>query len=258
MVPNQKASTSSREMPAESTHSTVASVRRSSTLLSHSSPKGVQPIPTIATRSRIPLLAMSASLCSTRVNRPGVLVRCSGTVGQGPSLPEVIMYPFGGIEAPKGHLDPGTDGHRLGVDVSHLSPISTAAVEVDHRSEHGRRKAVRQPIDGVSGHRAPHVGQPQRLHPVDGPARQADPGGRKVDKTARHTTTGTEAELPTLVPSHGGSIGPFGIGAARGLTAEVSPPGEEHRIREVGATLVRQCRDTDRARLPPLLLYLDH
>src|SRR5665811_2480556 len=48
-----------------------------------------------------------------------------GAVGQGPSLPEVIMYPFGGIEAPEGHLDPGADGHRLGVDVSHLSPVST-------------------------------------------------------------------------------------------------------------------------------------
>ena len=34
------------------------STRRSLTLLSQCSPKGVQPMPTIATRSRMPLLAM--------------------------------------------------------------------------------------------------------------------------------------------------------------------------------------------------------
>ena len=47
-----------RSMPADVVASVVASTRRSLVLLSHRSPNGVQPIPTIATRSRIPLLAI--------------------------------------------------------------------------------------------------------------------------------------------------------------------------------------------------------
>ena len=43
---------------AELSASCDESTRRSLTLLSHRSPKAVQPMPTIATRSRIPLLAM--------------------------------------------------------------------------------------------------------------------------------------------------------------------------------------------------------
>ena len=58
MVPNQKASMSWMGIPAEADASTAASVRRSSIPLSHNSPNLVQPIPMMATRSRIPLLAM--------------------------------------------------------------------------------------------------------------------------------------------------------------------------------------------------------
>src|ERR1700722_639057 len=61
-VPSQKASMASMVTPAEPTHSTTASVRRSLTPLSHSSPKGVHPMPTMATRSRIPVLLMCVAL----------------------------------------------------------------------------------------------------------------------------------------------------------------------------------------------------
>src|SRR6185312_17073126 len=58
MVPNQKASMSWMGMPAEAEASTAASVKRSSMPLSHSSPNLVQPMPMMATRSRMPELAM--------------------------------------------------------------------------------------------------------------------------------------------------------------------------------------------------------
>jgi len=57
-VPSQKASTASTGMPADFSASWEDSTSRSPTLLSQRSPKLVQPMPTIATRSRIPLLAM--------------------------------------------------------------------------------------------------------------------------------------------------------------------------------------------------------
>src|SRR5579863_6387568 len=58
MVPSQKASMSWMGSPAEAAASTAASVNRSSIPLSHSSPNLVQPIPMMATRSRMPLLDM--------------------------------------------------------------------------------------------------------------------------------------------------------------------------------------------------------
>ena len=61
IVPSQKASTSARGIPELVQASVTASTRRSSAPLSQCSPKGVQPIPTMATRSRIPLLAISSA-----------------------------------------------------------------------------------------------------------------------------------------------------------------------------------------------------
>ena len=46
------------DMPADGAASVAASVRRSSTPLSQSSPNRVQPMPMMATWSRIPLLAI--------------------------------------------------------------------------------------------------------------------------------------------------------------------------------------------------------
>ena len=58
IVPSQNASMSSSVTPADSIVSFAASVSRSSTPLSQRSPNGVQPIPTMATWSRMPLLLM--------------------------------------------------------------------------------------------------------------------------------------------------------------------------------------------------------
>ena len=90
--------------PAEPTHSTAASVSRSLIPLSQSSPKGVHPMPTMATRSRIPVLVMSAVLL---LRLPSCGAASAVALGQRPRLPEVIVYTLGAVEAPEGHLHPG-------------------------------------------------------------------------------------------------------------------------------------------------------
>src|SRR4051812_44592331 len=99
MVPSQKASTSARGMPEVVQASVTASTRRSSGPLSQCSPKGVQPIPTMATRSRIPLLAIRSDLRSDRLG-----------------FPEVVVDALGGEQPPERHLHPLADGHGGRVD----------------------------------------------------------------------------------------------------------------------------------------------
>src|ERR687898_2544218 len=123
-VPSQNASTSSLPMPADANASPVASRSRSSMPLSQCSAKRVQPIPTIATRSRMPCDAMSALL--PRPERPG--------------LPEVVVDPFGGEQSPERHLDPVADAHAGGLDVRELDRQAPPPVEGHHGENDGRRR----------------------------------------------------------------------------------------------------------------------
>src|SRR5271155_1600767 len=123
MVPSQKASMSASSRPAtEATASVVASVRRSSTPLSHSSPKRVQPMPMTATWSRMPLLPIALrSLLLDDVLRDDVLLddvvapgAGAGLIDGRPRLPEVIVHALGRPHAPEGHGDPVPDGELRG------------------------------------------------------------------------------------------------------------------------------------------------
>src|ERR1700689_4792818 len=119
MVPSQKASMSASSRPGtEAMASVVASVRRSSTPLSHSSPKRVQPMPMTATWSRMPLLLIglrSLTLVADPVD---------GRAG----LPEVIVHALGRPHAPEGHGDAVPDGELRGDHVRHLAAVAAAAV----------------------------------------------------------------------------------------------------------------------------------
>src|SRR5918993_1836933 len=117
-------------MPADANASPVASRSRSSMPLSQCSAKWVQPIPTIATRSRMPCDAMSALL--PRPERPG--------------LPEVVVDPFGGEQSPERHLDPVADAHAGGLDVRELDPQAAAPPETLDGDDDGRRRRVGQPV----------------------------------------------------------------------------------------------------------------
>src|SRR4051812_34034362 len=80
IVPSQYASTSSADSSGVLLKQAwAASTSRSSALLPQCSPNGVQPIPTTATRSRMPLLAIGRLLA-----------------GQRPGLPEVVVHAPGG------------------------------------------------------------------------------------------------------------------------------------------------------------------
>src|SRR5256884_1340509 len=136
-------------MPADAVASLAASTRRSLTPLSQCSPKGVQPMPTIATRSRIPLLAITGlldldhftarlvalapaalgrrsartvsdhftarlvALAPAALGRRSARTATARELAYGLRLPEVIMDAVGGVEAAEGHLDALADGDGL-------------------------------------------------------------------------------------------------------------------------------------------------
>src|SRR2546429_9007259 len=124
MVPNQKASMSSSLTPAEPRASVVESTRSSSVPLCQCSPKGVHPMPTMATRSRIPLDAIaSRSLLDSGRQRAG--------------LPEVVVDVARGEQPPERHLHPISHLHLARVHVGHLALQPPALVEVHHHHDHG-------------------------------------------------------------------------------------------------------------------------
>src|SRR5687768_18117974 len=104
-------------MPAEAYASYAASTSRSSGPLSQCSPKGVHPMPTIATRSLMPLLAIEFSLASRSALRP--------------RLPEVVMDTVRGEEAAERHLDLVADRDLVRLAVRHLPHQPATAFEVD-------------------------------------------------------------------------------------------------------------------------------
>src|ERR1700683_4391636 len=129
MVPSQKASRSWIDMPADAAASVAASVSRSSTPLSHSSPKRVQPMPMTATWSRIPLLPIALLSSLPTLGPPDGRAR----------LPEVIVHALRRPHAPEGHGDPVADGQLGGPDVRHLAAVPPAPVDVDDHA-HDRRR----------------------------------------------------------------------------------------------------------------------
>src|SRR5882757_8901317 len=94
----------------------------SSTLRCQCSPKVVQPIPTTATWSRMPLLAMGRSLRHD-----------SG-------FPEVVVYAPGAVEPPERQRYPGADGDVCFLRVGQLEQGASAAVEVDDRVDDRRAR----------------------------------------------------------------------------------------------------------------------
>src|SRR5690606_37775407 len=96
-------------MPAEAKASPVTWSSSSSTPLSQCSANRVQPMPTMATRSRMPCEPMSAPPCRRRAG---------GADRSG--LPEVVVDAVGGEEPAERHLHPAADGDVLDVDVGQL------------------------------------------------------------------------------------------------------------------------------------------
>src|SRR5262245_57972773 len=119
-------------MPADAYASYAASTRRSSEPLSQCSPNFVQPMPTIATRSLMPLLAMSfaPSLSALRAR-----------------LPEVVVDAVRGLHAAERHLDLVADLHLVGLAVGHLAEEAPAALEVEHHADGRRVQREREAVE---------------------------------------------------------------------------------------------------------------
>src|SRR6476660_3491567 len=102
-VPSQYASTSSLVMPVDANVASAASTRRSSVPLFHCSPKFVQPIPTMATRSLIPCEPMALLLVPRSADRA--------------RFPEVVVNLVRGEQLAERHLDAVAHLQRGRVDV---------------------------------------------------------------------------------------------------------------------------------------------
>src|ERR1700729_3402421 len=167
MVPSQKASMSANSRPGtEAMASVVASVRRSSTPLSHSSPKRVQPMPITATWSRMPLLPIGLRS----------LTLVAGPVDGRTGLPEVIVHALSRPHAPEGHRDAVPYGELRRDDIRHFAAVAAATVEVDDHAHHRWGQAEGEVVDSEGGHGPGHVGKALGLHLVDGGHREAGPG----------------------------------------------------------------------------------
>src|SRR5262245_20259783 len=156
MLPSQYASIWSFVTLAELKASVAASMSMSPTLLSQCSPNAVQPMPTMATRSRIPLLAMSL-LLSHRT-----------------CFPEVIMHTVRRKETPEGHLQFHANFYLVGLAIGHFPFDTPAAVEVHHRRHHRRLRREGQAVNSIRRHLAAAVGERDFLHLVDRAALHAN------------------------------------------------------------------------------------
>ena len=148
--------------------------------MSQRSPNGVHPIPTIATRSRMPLLAISRSPRRAWPSRSncGPRWRCTGAGTS--SRPGCRSRTAAGSTSvisqryrpppSKSTTTPTTGGDRLN---ARRSTVNVATVPLD-------------------------VGQPLGLHLVDGVAVQADPGRRQVAEPAMQAPARRERVLPRL------------------------------------------------------------
>src|SRR4051794_36591894 len=124
IVPSQNASMSASGMPADDSAPVADSTSRSSTPLPQCSPNSVHAMPTTATRSRMPRDAMSDLLAGSRRA----------------SLPAVVVNAVGRAQPAERHDHAVADRQRVGVDVSDLTAVAAAAVEVDDRGDNRRAR----------------------------------------------------------------------------------------------------------------------
>src|SRR5207248_11448810 len=113
---------------------------RSSAPLSKRSPNWVQPMPTMATRSLMPLLAIAAPQYRS-------------------GLPEVVVDAVGGEQTAERHLHSSADRQVVDLGVGELDGHTTATVEVDDGEHDRRARRVGEAGDAVGYGGGCHVGQ---------------------------------------------------------------------------------------------------
>src|SRR6185369_4296506 len=152
-------------MPADAYASYAASISRSSAPLSQCSPNFVQPMPMMATRSLMPLLAMFVLLVSSAPRA---------------RLPEVVHDAVRREHAAKRHLDLVADRDLLGLAVRHLAEEAAAAVEVEHDADRRRVHREREAVEREGRDARAAVGERVGLHLVLRAAADAHALGREL------------------------------------------------------------------------------
>src|SRR5947209_9206747 len=105
---------------------------RSSAPLTKRSPNWVHPMPTMATRSLIPLLAIAAPQ-------------------YGSGLPKIVVDAVGGEQPAERHLHPITHGELVDGGVGELDGQAPATVEVDDCEHDRRTRRVGDAVDRERG-----------------------------------------------------------------------------------------------------------
>src|SRR3954468_7793646 len=136
---------SSRPTPADAIAASDESISRSSTDRSQCSPKSVHPMPTMATRSRMPCEPMSVPLLGGGLRGGGLVA--GGQVDDRLRLPEVVVDAAGRDDPPEGHLHAVPDGHGARIHIGELAAEAAPAVEVDHGGDDRWAGGERQAID---------------------------------------------------------------------------------------------------------------
>src|SRR5581483_205343 len=148
--------------PASAYASYAASTIMSWGSLSQFSPNLQQPIPTMATLSRIASLFM-------RFPRRCARVRSAHRR----DLPIVVRRAAGVVDLPEDELDGKVELHLLGIRVGHLD-VEARAVDVGDGRDERRHRAAGEHVEGVGLHRADLVRQADVIELVLREALEAD------------------------------------------------------------------------------------
>src|SRR5262245_61493217 len=133
--------------------------------LSQFSPNLQQPMPTMATLSRMASFFIVVSSAD------------------GGALPVIVGRAARLVDLPEGQLDGHLELHFLGRDVGHLE-VEPRALDVGHRGDERRLRAAGEVVEGEAADRADLVREPDLVELVAREAREADPLARVLRLTA--------------------------------------------------------------------------
>src|SRR5690242_20555915 len=125
--------------------------------LSQFSPNLEQPMPTIATLSRMACGFMAGMRLSAHRR----------------ALPVVVRRPAGLVHPPEDELDRHVELHLLRARVRHLE-VEAGAFDIHHRRDQGRARAAGEVVEGEGLERPDPVGEPDPLELVARVAAEAD------------------------------------------------------------------------------------
>src|SRR5207244_204385 len=184
--------------------------------LSQFSPNFEQPMPTMATLSRMPAGLMAVSSAHRR------------------ALPVVVRRPARVVHLPEDELDGEVELHLLRARIGHLE-VESRALDIDHGRDEGRARAAGEVVEGEGLERPDLVREAHALEVVAREAAEADALARVLEAAAAPAAEPGEGHVVVAVAEVFGGGDP-GAGAAVVLGREQLAEAEVEVVaRELGA-----------------------